>query len=365
MARKDSISMQMVHEALCQSRLDGPRRERLLADAGIALAQLRAPTARVSVQAYGRLWRRLARAQDDEFFGMDTRPLRAGSFAFMSRMAVAQPTLAAALDACLAFLGLMLEGLPARLQRQGDRACVAFDDALGHARRPFTYFTYWLIVQGLASWLVDRRLPIVALELRCAAPADCTDYQALFNAPLRFGQAQSRLLLAAECLQWPVRRSVAEVEHFLARAPDNILVRYRDPDSLAQRVRLHLRGLARLEGQCAARTGLRLAGRPARAGGRDRRAPGFRRHPRFLQGVSTLDRSQPRGVSPRAAWHGPDRSRRLSDPGIVREAARREHDDSFREARACNYRARCFWSAALPRALVRPPRECWWRRTRG
>lgn len=244
MARKDSISMQMVHEALCQSRLDGPRRERLLADAGIALAQLRAPTARVSVQAYGRLWRRLARAQDDEFFGMDTRPLRAGSFAFMSRMAVAQPTLAAALDACLAFLGLMLEGLPARLQRQGDRACVAFDDALGHARRPFTYFTYWLIVQGLASWLVDRRLPIVALELRCAAPADCTDYQALFNAPLRFGQAQSRLLLAAECLQWPVRRSVAEVEHFLARAPDNILVRYRDPDSLAQRVRLHLRGLA-------------------------------------------------------------------------------------------------------------------------
>jgi AraC-like DNA-binding protein len=243
MARKDSISMQMVREALYQSALDGPRREQLLTEAGIAPAQLHAPLARVSVQAYGRLWRRLARAQDDEFFGMDARPLRSGSFAFISRMAVAQPTLAEALDACLAFLGLMLEGLPSRLQRQDHLVCLVFDEAPGTPRRPFTYFTYWLIVHGLASWLVDRRLPTVALELRCAAPEDCTDYQALFNAPLRFEQAQSRLLLAAECLRWPVRRSAAEVERFLARAPDNILVRYRDPDSLAQRLRLHLRGL--------------------------------------------------------------------------------------------------------------------------
>lgn len=243
MAQKDSISMQMVREALLQSCPHVAQQARVLGDAGIDSGQLQVPGARVPAQAYARLWRHLALATDDEFFGMDSRPLRSGSLAFMCRAAVAQPTLAEALEVMLNFLALMLAEAPAQLQVHQSLAQIAFAEAPGTSRRPFTYFTFWLLVQGLACWLADRRLPIVAVELRCAAPDYIDDYRVLFSENLRFERPQSRLILPAECLQWPVRRTLREVPRFLARAPGNILVRYRDPDSLAQRIRQQLRAL--------------------------------------------------------------------------------------------------------------------------
>ncbi|WPP01525.1 AraC family transcriptional regulator [Pseudomonas sp. HR96] len=239
MAQKDSISMQMVGEALQQCALGERERQQLLAAAGIA-----GPThGRVSAQAYARLWRRLAQVTDDEFFGMDPRPLRSGSLAYLCRVAVSQPTLADALQVMLGFLSLMLGQTPAQLDVHQSLAQIVLGRDGGPPQRPFTYFTYWLIVQGLASWLVDRRLPVVAVELPCAAPEYLDDYRVLFSDNLRFERPQARLVLAAECLDWPVRRSLAEVPRFLARAPGNILVRYRDPDSLAQRIRGQLRRL--------------------------------------------------------------------------------------------------------------------------
>ena len=41
---------------------------------------------------YSRLWLDLARRMDDEFFGMDARRLKSGSFAFMSRCAIHEQT---------------------------------------------------------------------------------------------------------------------------------------------------------------------------------------------------------------------------------------------------------------------------------
>lgn len=237
MTQKDSISMHMVAEALQQCGLAGAEQQRLLAGAAIGDTS----QARVSAQAYARLWRALALATDDEFFGMDTRPLRSGSLAYLCRVAVTQATLAEALQVILGFLSLMLGEVPARLDVRQSLAQIVLGRDGGGAGRPFTYFTYWLIVQGLACWLVDRRLPVLAVELRCAAPEYVDDYRVLFSDNLRFERPQSRLILAADCLQWPVRRSLAEVPRFLARAPGNILVRYRDPDSLAQRIRQQLR----------------------------------------------------------------------------------------------------------------------------
>ena len=41
----------------------------------------------------------------------------------------------------------------------------------------------------------------------------------------------------------PVRRSERELKRFLAGAPGNILVRYRDPQSLGARIKVYLRSL--------------------------------------------------------------------------------------------------------------------------
>ncbi|NIF27189.1 AraC family transcriptional regulator [Pantoea sp. Tr-811] len=237
MSEKDTISMQLVREALLQTCPAGEPDRGLLARAGIAVEQLHLPAARVSADAYARLWRLLARRCNDEFFAMDPRGLRSGSLAFMCRASMAQPTLGAGLETALGFLSLMLEDLQPGLVRQQSLAEVVINEPRDAPRRAFTYFTFWMIVHGVACWLAGRRIPILAIELRCAEPPFCDDYRVMFSENLQFQRPRSRMIIAADCLDVPLRRTEEELQRFLAEAPGNILVKYRDPASLGRRIR--------------------------------------------------------------------------------------------------------------------------------
>lgn len=241
MLNKDTISMHLVREALLHSCASPSIRDDVLVEVGIAPALLNQPDCRVPATVYARLWRLLARRLDDEFFGMDPRKLRAGSLAFMCRAAMAQPTLAQGLDVVLGFLSLMLERLPAHLVRQQSLAEIVLHEPETDPNRAFTYFTYWMIVHGVACWLAGRRIPILAIELRCAAPDYCDDYRVMFSENLRFDRPRTRMIFAAECLDVPLKRSALELQCFLAEAPANILVKYRDPLSLASQIKQDLR----------------------------------------------------------------------------------------------------------------------------
>jgi AraC-like DNA-binding protein len=241
MSEKDTISMQLVREALLQSCAPGVSTDEVLSKVGIAPALLGQANARVPAAAYARLWRLLARHLDDEFFGMDPRRLRSGSLEFLCRSSMAQLTVAAGLESGLSFLSLMLEDLQAGLVRQQSLAEIVLDEHDGPPKRAFTYFTYWMIVHGVACWLAGRRIPILAIELRCAEPDFCEDYNVMFSENLRFDRPRTRMIFAADCLDLPIKRSAEELKRFLARAPANILVKYRDPESFASRIKNDLR----------------------------------------------------------------------------------------------------------------------------
>ena len=241
MSEKDTISLHLVREALLQSCAPGAPSAEVLHKAGIDPALLAEPNARVSATTYARLWRLLARRMDDEFFGMDPRKLKSGSLAFLCRAAMAQPTLGTGLETGLGFLSLMLERLPAELVRQQSLAEIVLLEPESEPNRAFTYFTYWMIVHGVACWLAGRRIPILAIELRCARPDFCDDYQVMFSDNLRFNRPRTRMIFSADCLDLPIKRSTEELKRFLARAPANILVKYRDPASLATRIKHDLR----------------------------------------------------------------------------------------------------------------------------
>lgn len=244
MAQRDSISMQMVREALLQSAVPAAELSALLARAGLDAQCLQLTEARVSARAYARLWRLLALRLNDEFFAMDPRPLRSGSLAFICRSAMAQPTVALGLDSMLSFLALMLDRFAARVTRRQGLVEIAIDDETMPPARAFACFTFWIIVHGVLCWLAGRRIPILALDLRSAAPAYCEDYRVMFTEHLRFDQPRTRIMFADDCLDLPMRRSEADLQRFLARAPGNILVKYRDPDSFAQRLKAQLRAQA-------------------------------------------------------------------------------------------------------------------------
>lgn len=241
---RDSLARGILDEALAGlCRRSGLAPDALLAAEGVQLADLLLGRERLSAPLFGQLWYRLARRFDDEFFALGPRPLPAGSFAFLCQSTRLQPTLGDALRQSADFLRLTL-GVELRLQRTGEQATLRL--AAGSLPGSFAAFTLWLILHGLACWLVGRRLPLAEIRLTAPEPPGelLADYRQRFGANLSFSCGEDCLLLDAAVLSLPIRRTAADARRFIAAAPGNLLVHYRDDASLITRIRTLLRTCA-------------------------------------------------------------------------------------------------------------------------
>jgi AraC-like DNA-binding protein len=239
---KHTISVRLVDEALRVARERGLEVDALLLEAQISPELMGSPLARVSAERYARLWAGLAAAMDDEFFGMDSHPMRCGSFRLMTMSALSAGTLGQALQRMLDFLRLVLDDMRGEIVRGPAQAAIVIHDA-GPPLRMFAYATYLLLVHGLACWLVGRRLPLLTMAFRCPEPAGIGDYRARFCESLSFDAPRTEALLEASLLDLRVIQHEAPVGAFLREAPANLLVQYRNEASLSTCIRRRLRSL--------------------------------------------------------------------------------------------------------------------------
>ena len=197
----------------------------------------------VTPSQFGRLWLASSAILDDEFFGLAARPMRPGSFALLGHAVLHAGTLEQALRRALRFLRVVLDEPHGELRagRVGQAQIVLHDR--GPARSAFAYRTFWLILMGVACWLVGRRIPLRRIDFSCAAPPHRDDYREFFGASVHFDQPDSRLVFDASHLQLPTIRSPQALKTFLRGAPANILVRYRHDAGWATRIRDHLKSV--------------------------------------------------------------------------------------------------------------------------
>src|ERR1700736_781159 len=93
--------------------------DRLLTQVGLSPSLLQVPQARVSAKQYGELWRLVALTLDDEFFGQDSRRMKAGSFAMLVHAVMGCKSLGQALERSLRFYGLILDDISGSMTREG------------------------------------------------------------------------------------------------------------------------------------------------------------------------------------------------------------------------------------------------------
>jgi AraC-like DNA-binding protein len=238
---RGTIAGVLVEEALRCAERRGVARIGMLALAGIKPATLAAPLARVSAAQYGRLWSAVADALDDEFFGQDSHPMRRGSFALLCHAALGSRDGGQALTRIAGFLRLVLDDLQCEIDTDTARVRIRLADAAAAPRPMFAYATAFIMIYGLLCWLVGRRIPVLAAHLRCPEPAASDEYRLMFCDAMFFDQAASYVDLAPDCVTLPVVQTAATVKVFLREAPANFIVKYRNPDSLAARIRRKLR----------------------------------------------------------------------------------------------------------------------------
>src|SRR5258706_9733269 len=111
---KDTVSMYFVGAAV--ARLADDARSRVLAAAGIPQDLLAASNARVPAQAFAALWLAVARELDDEFFGLDSRRMKIGSFALLCQAVLHTDNLDRAIKRMLRGFSAFLDDVAADLR---------------------------------------------------------------------------------------------------------------------------------------------------------------------------------------------------------------------------------------------------------
>lgn len=241
---KGTVAICFVEAAVSDVIRRGLNAEELLIRSGISPSLLRKPQARVSAANYAALWRLVAQVLDDEFFGQDSRRMKSGSFAMLCRSAVNCATLRDALQLTLRFFRLLLDDIHGTLSVERTTATITL-----HARTPaaaqrtFAHETYLILIHGIACWLVGRRIPITTACFAYAEPAHSAEYRVMYSTQLMFTQPSTRIRFDADYLELPVVQNRNSVKEFVRSAPQNILVKYKNANSLTAKIRRRLRQL--------------------------------------------------------------------------------------------------------------------------
>lgn len=237
-----TISVVFVRAALSKVPAGSPDHAQILAQAGIPEHLLAMPQARVSAQQFASVWMGVVKALDDEFFGLDSRNMRRGSFALLCHSLMSARTLGQALHRFLRGFSLFLADLRGEVQNtpQGARVLI-------HARRAttvedlFAQEIFTTVLHGVMCWLAGQRVPLTHASFNYPRPAHWAEYTTLFSKSLSFEAPVTELQFDATLLSRRVSQNEDDLKQFLASSPLSIFVKYRNPNNWSARVRRQLR----------------------------------------------------------------------------------------------------------------------------
>jgi AraC-like DNA-binding protein len=241
-AEPGTIAICFVAAALQSVRARNLNPDELLARVGLSPSLLQVPQARVSAKHYGALWRAIALALDDEFFGQDSRRMKSGSFAMLCHAVVSCKTLGHALERSLRFYALLLDDISVSCVRDaGEARIVLHERVAGASQRVFAHELLLMLLYGVSCWLVGRRIPILRSEFSYAEPAHSAEYRLMYCANLSFDRPNTAIAFEAGLLDLPVVQNERSIKEFLRTAPESILLKYKNGSSLSAKVRRRLR----------------------------------------------------------------------------------------------------------------------------
>jgi AraC-like DNA-binding protein len=178
------------------------------------------------------------RELDDEALGWFSRRLPWGSYGMLVRASLTAPNLGVALARWCRHHNLLTEDIRLVLTQSGGVARLELHESRDlQDWREFCTVSVLRNALGVACWLTDSRIPLIATDLHFAPPPHVDSYRVLFDGPVRFEAPHSRLRFDAGYLQLPVRRDEAALQRMLQRALLLTVRPYRRDRLLVEKVR--------------------------------------------------------------------------------------------------------------------------------
>jgi AraC-like DNA-binding protein len=216
----------------------GLRVENALAKAQIEPKLLKKNNARVTAMQMEVISGIAMQELDDEGLGWFSRRLPWGSYGMLVRASLTSPTLGVALARWCRHHGLLTDDIQLSLTERNSVATLQLDEVrdLGMFQE-FCAVSVLRNALGVACWLTDSRIPLIATHLRFAPPAHADSYRVLFDGPTHFNAPTHCLQFDAGYLALPVRRDEAALQQMLQRALLLTVRPYRRDRLLVEKVR--------------------------------------------------------------------------------------------------------------------------------
>ncbi|MFC3903137.1 AraC-type DNA-binding protein [Acinetobacter marinus] len=235
---RDTISIHFVNAALTGVKRLGLDTDNLLSHVGIEAELLKQPKARISPDQYTQFVKMLWLVTQDEHVGFDVQPRKLGTFAMMCQLIIHCKTLGEALERSTEFYRLFGDEWAVILERDKHEARLIPMIPKEHDPDHFLTESMLMIWHGLASWLIERRIPLERVHFGYERPKHADEYDALFFAPvMQFNAQRTEVTFAADYLDLPIRQTEETLEDFLKMAPAQLLVKFKNTNSLTNRIR--------------------------------------------------------------------------------------------------------------------------------
>jgi AraC-like DNA-binding protein len=217
-------------------------RSRVLASCGLTTDPLSNPGARVDADAFGQLWLAVARELDDEFFGLDARRMKVGSFALLCRALLSHRTVGGALREAQRAFSVFLDDVRIELRDDGGSARLELHNRIAAlAAHRFADEALLVMLHGLLCWLIGRRITIRAAHLAWPRPPHAAEYRRMFGPTLRFDARVTALEFDAVLLRARHAATAATLREFLREAPQSVFLKRVGGANWTQRLRTRLR----------------------------------------------------------------------------------------------------------------------------
>ncbi|MDO8720231.1 MAG: AraC family transcriptional regulator [Polaromonas sp.] len=220
--------------------------DQALAQAQIAPSSVADTASRITAWQMERISGAAMLELDDEALGWFSRRLPWGSYGMLARASISAPSLGVALQRWCRHHGLLADDITLTLTASGDTATLQITEHrdLG-ALREFCLVSVLRNILGVACWLVDSRIPLLAAQFPFSAPPHQGAYGVygvLFSGPTAFGAATAAIQFDARYLALALRRNEGALQQMLQRALPLTVLPYRRDRLLVQRVRQALAG---------------------------------------------------------------------------------------------------------------------------
>ncbi|MCW8883823.1 MAG: AraC family transcriptional regulator, partial [Motiliproteus sp.] len=198
--------------------------------------------------SYSKLFQKTWLLMRDESFGMPSGGrIPNGTFRMMCLCVIHCKTVAQAIQRCSEFYEICRGArIKPSLEYRGRYAQVVMSHLESVSEAEFleivdsspevavrTAMSVW---HHYVCWLAGRRLELESVSFTFPKPDRVSEYEVLFQCPIKFGQPDNMIRFSSSMLDLPVVQTEETLEGFLKTAPYQLLVMVNDDNSLKSRV---------------------------------------------------------------------------------------------------------------------------------